>query len=200
MKTFPSKAASSMKTLYFLRLGPVQRILIFLVLTLALLLITIAVLPFLVSFGPWGYLAGLLISLMGSATVVIPAPGFASVVLMAAELHPIIMGVASGVGGTVGELSGYWLGTQGQGMLEGHRLYDITKRHMERHGGWTLFAVALIPLIPVDVGGIIAGTTRYPVWRFLLYLGAGKVIMTTGVLYASTKAFEWAEPYLRWLT
>ncbi|PZC49063.1 MAG: putative membrane protein YdjX, TVP38/TMEM64 family, SNARE-associated domain [Chloroflexi bacterium] len=200
MKAFPTKAASSMKTMYLLRLGPAQRVLIFLVLTVALVLITIAVLPFLVSFGPWGYLAGFVITLMGSATVVIPAPGFASVVLMATELNPIIMGVASGVGGTIGELSAYWLGAQGQGMLEGHRLYDVTKRHMERHGGWTLFAVGLIPFIPVDIGGIIAGTTRYPVWRFLLYLGLGKVIMTTGVLYASAKAFEWAEPYLRWLT
>lgn len=200
MRALPSKTAASMKALYLLHLSPLQRVLIFLALTVALVLVTIAVLPFLVSFGPWGYLAGFIITLMGSATIVIPAPGFASVLLMATELNPIVMGIAAGVGGTFGELSAYWLGTQGQGMLEGHRLYDVVKRHMERHGAWTLFVVAIIPFIPVDVGGIIAGTTRYPVWRFLLYLGTGKVLMTTGVLYASAKAFEWAEPYLRWLT
>ena len=199
MQRLPSWASASAKRLYSVRIGPLQRVAIFLALTAALVLMTMAVLPYLVSFGPWGYLAGFTINLLASATVIIPAPGFASLVLMATELNPLVLGFAAGIGGTFGELSAYWLGTQGQGMLEGGRLYEAVKRHMERHGSWTLFAIALIPFVPVDLGGIIAGATRYPVWRFLLCLGLGKVVMTCSVLYVSSKAFEWAAPYLRWL-
>ncbi len=199
MQRLPSWASASVSRLYLVRIGPLQRVAIFLALTVALVVVTIAVLPYLVSFGPWGYLAGFTINLLSSATVIIPAPGFASVVLMAKELNPLILGIAAGIGGAFGELSAYWLGTQGQGVLEGHRVYEAVKRHMERHGPSTLFAIALIPFIPVDFGGIVAGTTRYPIWRFLLYLGLGKIVMTCAVLYVSAKAFEWAAPYLRWL-
>ena len=132
MQRLPSWASASVSRLYLVRIGPLQRVAIFLALTVALVVVTIAVLPYLVSFGPWGYLAGFTINLLSSATVIIPAPGFASVVLMAKELNPLILGIAAGIGGTFGELSAYWLGTQGQGVLEGHRVYEAVKRHMER--------------------------------------------------------------------
>jgi uncharacterized membrane protein YdjX (TVP38/TMEM64 family) len=46
----------------------------------------------------------------------------------------------------------------------------------------TLFLLALTPL-PFDVAGILGGADRYPFGRFILWIGAGKVINT--VLTAS---------------
>ena len=71
---------------------------------------------------------------------------------------------------------------------------------MNRYGGGILFVSALAPFIPVDAAGLVAGSTRYPVHKFLLYLGAGKILSNALLLYLSVEAFDRAERYLKWLT
>jgi membrane protein YqaA with SNARE-associated domain len=41
---------------------------------------------------------------------------------------------------------------------------------------WGVFGIAAIPLLPVDVAGIIAGLARLPMWKFLLPVWAGKTV------------------------
>jgi len=47
---------------------------------------------------------------------------------------------------------------------------------MERYGVGTVFVLALVPNPLFDIGGIIAGASRMPVWKFLLSCMAGKVL------------------------
>lgn len=150
--------------------------------------------------GPWGYPLAFVINMLSSATFVIPTPGFAIIVLMAQDLNPIGLGVIAGVGGTLGEFSGYWLGTQCQLIVKGTRLLRFMNKHMDRFGGGIIFVSALLPIIPVDVAGLIAGSTKYPVRKFLIYLGLGKTIMTVLILYLSVKAFDRFDPVLNWFT
>jgi uncharacterized membrane protein YdjX (TVP38/TMEM64 family) len=180
-------------------LSPAQSLGLFAVFTALIVALTLVLLPYLVVIGPWGYAAAFVINLLTSATVVIPAPGFAAVILMARDLDPFILGVSAGIGGTIGELSAYWAGHQGGRVVSRSGIYRIIRRLMRRHGALVLFVTGLMPFLPVDAAGLIAGATRYPIPKFLVYLGIGKVIMTTVILYIAAQAFEWAEPYLRWL-
>lgn len=194
-----SRLARVGSALSSVQLTMLQKITLFILFTGLLVLLTALTLPKLVVLGPVGYLGGFVINGLSAATVVIPGPGVAAVIIMARDLDPFLLGIASGVGGTIGELSGYWLGSQGREPLNEHRYFGYLQRSMSRFGGGIIFLCALVPLFPVDAAGIVAGATRYPIPKFLLYLGAGKVIMMMAILYLAARAFEWAEPYLKWL-
>jgi membrane protein YqaA with SNARE-associated domain len=192
---------SSLIERIFLRepLSFIFRVGLFLFVSILLILLTFLLLPNLVLLGHWGYLAGFAISCISSALIFFPGPGFASLMVMAKELDPFLLGVSVGIGGSFGELTGYWLGAQGWRMLEGSRLYTFITWAMDHLGGGIIFCFGLIPFLPVDAAGIIAGSSGYPVARFLLYLGMGKTLMSVTVLYLASRAFEWAGPYLMWL-
>lgn len=57
------------------------------------------------SFGRWGYLSVFAISLLSSATVLIPAPGLAVVFAMGGALDPVTLGIVAGIGSGLGELA-----------------------------------------------------------------------------------------------
>jgi membrane protein YqaA with SNARE-associated domain len=172
---------------------------LFIVLTVLLVVVTIILLPRLVTLGPWGYVAGFIINLLSSAAIVVPGPGFAAIMIMAAKLNPFILGIAVGIGGTVGELTGYWLGAQSREPLQGNRLYGFLLIAMAKMGGTILVLFGLLPFLPVDAAGVLAGASRYPISKFLIYVGIGKVLMSVTILYLAARAYEWAEPYLMWL-
>ena len=67
---------------------------------------------------------------------------------------------------------------------------------MARFGGGIIFGSAFLPFVPVDVAGLVAGATSYPIRRFLFYLSLGKIPMTIGAAYAAAQAFDWAAPWL----
>lgn len=59
--------------------------------------------------------------------------------------------------------------------------------------GWTgaiLVGFAVLP-IPFDVAGIWAGTTRYPLWRFLVFVMAGKFVKVAAVALAGYYGIRW---------
>lgn len=167
--------------------------------TVVLMVATFLILPRLVVLGPWGYAAGFIINGLSSASVLIPGPGFPAVMMMAKELDPVLLGIAAGMGGTIGELTGYWLGAQGRETMQGNRFYDFILRAMQKLGGVIIFIFALLPMLPVDAAGVLAGASRYPLHKFLFYLALGKVGMSVALLYLTARAFEWAEPYLKWI-
>lgn len=148
-----------------------------------------------VGFGRWGYLAAFAINATSTATVVLPAPGFAALLILARDYNFFWLGVSAGVGGTLGELVAYWLGMHGGRAIEGKRLHAFLNRNMHRYGGGILIAFSLIPFM-IDLAGIFAGATRYPVLKFLLYVGIGKTILMIGVMYAAAESIKWAEPWL----
>ncbi len=179
-----------------LQLTFIQKAAIFVVSTALLLAITGALLPYTDDIGAWGYLGAFVVTALSSATVVMPSPGFAAVLVMTKDLNWLLLGISAGLGGALGELTAYYVGAQGAKTLEGHKSHKWFQRGMDRFGGLIVFLSALIPLVPVDAAGLIAGAVRYPVVRFLIYLAIGKIVMTTTLMFLASKAFEWAEPYL----
>jgi membrane protein DedA with SNARE-associated domain len=131
MKAFYLKVKSGLEHfLYECHLTRLQQIVLFVVFMGLLTVLTIMMLPLLVTLGSWGYLAGFAINFLSNATVMIPLPGNTVLILMARELDPFYLGIMAGIGGTIGQLTGYWLGAQGRESLEGTRMYEFALRGM----------------------------------------------------------------------
>lgn len=123
----------------------------------------------------YGYLGVFLISVITSSTIVVPVPGWILVATMGAILNPILVGVISGLGGTLGEMSGYILGYGGRLAVENINIYNRLVQWMKRWGSVTIFVLALIPNPLFDVAGAAAGLLRLPLWKFILFGAAGRI-------------------------
>jgi membrane protein YqaA with SNARE-associated domain len=131
-----------------------------------------------------GYPGVLFLSFLGSGSMILPVPGLISACGVSLLLSPIIVGLMVGIGETLGELSGYAVGVGSSGMLEGRGFYTKTKEWMERRGTLVLFLVSVIPNPVFDVVGIAAGSTRFPLPRFLATVWVGKTLKGLIVGYA----------------
>ncbi len=122
--------------------------------------------------------------LLASGGLVIPVPALAITCTTATFLNPVAIAIIAGIAGTLGELTGYFLGYSGSGLLERKRFYHRVEYWMRQRGWLLLFAISAVPNPLFDVAGIAAGALRYPLWRFLLAVGAGKQVKFFMVAYA----------------
>ena len=127
----------------------------------------------------YGYPAVFLISLVGNATLVLPAPFYLVVGAAGSTLDPLTVGIVAGLGAALGELTGYLAGASGKGSVEEKRHYKWIERHMKKSGPIVIFLLGAIPNFFFDIGGLLAGVTRMPVWQFLLVAWAGKSVRMT---------------------
>ncbi len=121
-----------------------------------------------------GYAGIFVVSLLSSATVIVPIPGIVVFVPLLAQFNPVLVGVVGAAGGTIGEITGYMAGYSGSGLAGRGKMYARVEVWMKRHGNWVVFLVAL--LFFVDVAGIVAGALKFPLRRFLVLVWAGKTI------------------------
>jgi len=117
--------------------------------------------------GNYGYLSAFLISLIANATIILPFPGIVILFALGASFNPVLVGLAGGIGGTIGEMTSYMLGYSGRGVVENRRFYDKATQWLKKWGVLTVFIFALTPL-PFDVLGIAAGVLRFPFWKFFV--------------------------------
>ncbi len=128
-------------------------------------------------FAIYGYPGVFLISLIGNATLLLPAPSYAVVFAVGGALDPVAVGIVAGLGAALGELTGYLAGVGGRVVVEERALYHRLEKRMHSRGGvLVIFLLALVPNPAFDIGGIVAGTLRMPVWQFVLAAWAGKSI------------------------
>ena len=124
----------------------------------------------------YGYAAVFLVGLVSNATLILPVPGLAVSSVMGGVFNPLIVGVVGGVGQALGELTGYMAGYSGQTWVDENPTYDRLTQWMQRYGALTIFVLAIIPNPVFDLGGIIAGMLRLPLYKFLVSCAAGKVV------------------------
>src|SRR5690606_18771917 len=129
-------------------------------------------------FGTWGYVGAFIISLIASATIILPAPGIAVVIAMGTALDPVLLGIVAGLGSAVGELSGYLAGTSGRALIPSGQRDQFERLHRltDRYGALLLFGLSAIPFPLFDFAGIIAGMLKIRVPVFLATVAAGKSI------------------------
>ena len=123
-----------------------------------------------------GYPGVLLLSFMGSASMVVPIPGLLSLCGFSLTLSPLLLGVLAGIGETVGEISGYTIGYGGSPLIQKRSFYSALRRLMEKHGIIILFLLSIVPNPIFDVVGITAGGVKFPLKKFLATLWVGKTL------------------------
>jgi membrane protein YqaA with SNARE-associated domain len=104
-------------------------------------------------------------------------PVATSVMIVAAtQWNPVLVALFASLGGCIGELSGYYVGYFGQKipMIQNSGVYAKVKHWMGRYSFWAIAVLAFQPFIPFDVGGIVAGSTKMPLAKFIPALLIGK--------------------------
>lgn len=144
----------------------------------------------------YGYLGAFLVPMLCCATIIVPVPGLIIVFTLGAVLNPLLVGIVSGVGGTLGETTGYLIGYGGRTAIENIRWYHRIENWMRRWASITLFVLALIPNPLFDIAGAAAGALRVPLWKFLVYGGAGRVIKHTFFAFAGAWGMEFVLRFL----
>ncbi len=121
-----------------------------------------------------GYPGIFLVSLLANATVLIPIPGVMFTSAMGAVFHPFFVALSAGSGAALGEVSGYLAGVGSQVVLDRSERYRRMKEWITRSNGWPVILLAFIPNPLFDAAGFIAGSTKMPLWKFLLFTFIGK--------------------------
>ena len=142
-----------------------------------------------------GYAGVALTALVASGGLVIPVPALATACAVGALLNPWIVALVAGTAEGVGELTGYFLGYSGQGIVSRRRFYNRLEGWMHRRGWLVLFLVSLVPNPVFDMVGVVAGALRYPIWKFLVVVWAGKIIKFGAIAYACTYSAGWFLKY-----
>ncbi len=135
-----------------------------------------------------GY-GGVFVVALLSAVSLLPGPSAIAAFVAGGTLNPFLVSLAAGLGSALGESTGYLAGYGSHGLL---RETDAPQRlaktriyiwfhqkivmWMAHHPFVTLLGIAAIPNFFVDIGGLIAGRTKYPYYRFLVAMVIGKSI------------------------
>jgi uncharacterized membrane protein YdjX (TVP38/TMEM64 family) len=143
----------------------------------------------------YGWLAYLIVfgtSLVSNLTIIAPVP-FATGIMIAAatEFNPFLISLFASAGGALGELSGYYAGYLGRKLAISDRImgYSRLEAWINKYGAWAIFILAVQPVLPFDIGGLIAGAARMPLQKFLPALWAGRFIKYLALVYAGMRIF-----------
>ncbi|MCD6513440.1 MAG: YqaA family protein [Candidatus Asgardarchaeia archaeon] len=142
----------------------------------------------------YGYLGAFIISIFGNFTIIFPVPYSLAIFLLGAshQVDPLILGLISGLGAQIGEMSAYLLG-RGVSIAEleekyGDKFKKVNKM-VENYGFWTIMIFAATPL-PDDLVLIPAGIIGYDLKKTIIACLIGKVILTTFLAYAGYYSME----------
>lgn len=139
----------------------------------------------------YGYLGIFLISL-SCVTILFPLPWEAVIIGAGATLDPLLLGMVAAAGATLGELSSYFVGYLGRKVILGKysEKYSKAEFWMKRYGSFAIFLFALLPVLLFDLIGIIAGSAKFPLWKFILACFAGRLIRCLVEAYLGYGAFR----------
>ena len=125
------------------------------------------------------YLTVFGVTLLCNLTIIAPVPVATSLMIAAAtKWNPVLVSLFASIGGAIGELSGYYAGYLGKRIAIAEDIpgYNKVANWTNRYGLWAIFLLALQPIIPFDIAGLVAGATKMPLRKFLPALWAGKFI------------------------
>jgi membrane protein DedA with SNARE-associated domain len=135
------------------------------------------------------YFGIFILMLVSSMTILLPLPGVAALAIAPSIMNltgndMLWLAVVASIGGSLGELTSYFAARWGRAVIteKQQKGYGRVERWMKRYGGFAIFVFALIPF-PFDIVGIVAGSLRFPIWKYLLFCWAGRLIKYTFVVY-----------------
>ncbi len=138
-----------------------------------------------------GYLGVFILALVCNLTFFLPAPLVVPVYAMGVTHSPILLGLSSGLGSTIGEFSSYLIGLAGRRIID--RRYEehieTAKRLLQRYGAAMIFVFALTPL-PDDLLLVTFGLINYDLKKAFTAMLLGKIMLNMAVAYAGRYSFS----------
>ncbi len=140
-------------------------------------------------------------SLLSNLTVIAPVSIGASIMVTAAGLgiyHPVLIALVAAIGGTIGELGGYYAGALGKKVAfdDYPEAYERVSEWIGRYGMWAISFIAFQPVIPIDAAGMVAGATKMPVHKFFIACFIGKFPKYIIMCYS----FDWLKNRLPFIS
>lgn len=155
---------------------------------------------FIPKYADYAYPAIFIITLLSSFSIVFPVPGTVLWVLLVKhlELNFVLAAFLAAIGGTLGEITGYYLGYAGRAVIAPSQFekYKTAERWMERYGGWAIFLFAFFPFLIFDFVGIAAGVFRYPLKKFFLFAFLGRLPRSLIEAYAGVAILDFVLDHL----
>lgn len=147
---------------------------------------------FLISIGPIGLFIA---AIIGNATLFLPLPVDLIIVPVSTIdffglgiLTPFILGIIVGIGASIGEFSGYFIGLAGIKSFESMSKKEIKNLNILKEKlqdvGIPLIAFFSFTPLPFDLIGIAAGLAKYPKSKFFIGTLIGKIPRYTILAYA----------------
>jgi len=134
------------------------------------------------------YASVFIATMLANMTIIAPVPFAVAIMATAAEqFNPLMVALFAALGGTLGEMSGYLAGRWGRKIAIPESIIGTQKIEgwVKKYGPWAIMVLAFQPIVPFDVGGLVAGAARMPVAVFLPSLFAGKFPKYILLAYAS---------------
>jgi uncharacterized membrane protein YdjX (TVP38/TMEM64 family) len=145
------------------------------------------------------YTSVFLISILANMTIIAPVPFAVAVMVGAAkEFNPIIVAFCGAAGGTLGELSGYYAGRLEKNIAIPDTIMGFKRIEgwINKYGFWAICALAFQPIIPFDIGGLVAGLAKMPLHKFLPALFLGKFPKYIILTYAGIGLIQFLPSWL----
>ncbi|MDM8001045.1 MAG: VTT domain-containing protein [Dehalococcoidia bacterium] len=123
------------------------------------------------------YLVVFGVALAANMTIIAPVYVFTPIMVAAADIYnPALIALAAALGGSVGEMSGYFAGAVGKKIVfnEYPEAYERVTLWVDKYGLLAIAVLAFQPVFPFDVAGIVAGATKMPPHRFFAACFLGK--------------------------
>ncbi len=129
-------------------------------------------------FGELGYIGAFVISLLGSATILIPVPGWAVVAALSKTLDPLLLGIVAGAGSALGEMTAYLFGNGIAQIVLEKRKEEFEKYRMwiRENDFWAIFVLSFLPNPLFDIAGLAAGASKVHWLRFLAFCALGRIL------------------------
>ncbi len=146
------------------------------------------------------YLTVFAATFVSGLTIVAPVPLALAVIATASvNFNPALVALAAATGGSLGEMSGYIAGRMGRNIIlpetafcrmKAIFCFSTIQDKVRQHGAKAIFILALQPIMPFDVGGLVAGAVKMPVKSFLPAVWAGRVPKFMLVAYLGAGFFN----------
>ncbi|MCS7123073.1 MAG: VTT domain-containing protein [Candidatus Aenigmarchaeota archaeon] len=138
--------------------------------------------------GYLGYVGVFILSLISSSSILLPAPFYLPLITIAAikGLNPFVTILLASIGSTIGEITSYLIGA-GITAIKKWKLEKL-KDLFNKYGELLIVLFSFLPFF--DVVGILSGTTKYNLKRFIFFTFVGKVLKMALIYYSSLYGFK----------
>ncbi|MHA1596788.1 MAG: YqaA family protein [Candidatus Asgardarchaeia archaeon] len=139
----------------------------------------------------YAYFGAFLVSLLGNSSIIVPIPYAPVVFFLGSQFDPFLIGLFSGLGASIGEMTSYFLG-RGISLIEFEKKYkerlEKARHFMEKSGFWIIFLFSFLP-IPDDIIILPAGILGYNVIKIIFWSFLGKSAALLILAYSGR--FSW---------